>query len=194
MGVRHDRTWTHIYPGTMVNPLGYGPTIMHWCSSYPQVEDPYCTGYDYISQHPSWAWSKIAKGTLILIIAPTRGRLVSGLDMRIGHGDQWVTWPLDRRVLVISVGHVTLAWRFNTVRRCNSSGRSGCRGLSGTLVDNPLDTHTGAVSHIISAWNYFQLLTPCLPLFKHWLPICPWISMFQPNDHHSNSLHCIVID
>ena len=48
--VRHDRTLTYIHPDAMVNPMGYGPTVMHWCSSYfrDQAEDPYCTGYDYI--------------------------------------------------------------------------------------------------------------------------------------------------
>jgi len=52
-----------------------------------QAEDPYCTRYEDISNIPlSWTWSKIAKGTPILIIALT-GRMVSGSDVRIRHRD-----------------------------------------------------------------------------------------------------------
>ena len=32
-GVRHDRIWTHIHTGTVVNPMGYGPTIMLYCAT-----------------------------------------------------------------------------------------------------------------------------------------------------------------
>src|SRR5882724_13060156 len=47
----------------------------------------------YPNSPPSQTWSRIAEGTPILIIAPTRGRPVSGSDMGIGHGDQ--TWGSD---------------------------------------------------------------------------------------------------
>src|SRR5882724_1837904 len=103
--------------------MGYRHTIMHWCSSYPQHiinypkvhvkglylvqwlsseiklrihTAPGMTIYPNIS--PSQTWSRIAEGTPILIIAPTKGRPVSGLDMGIGHGD-W-TWGLD-----MGIGH-----------------------------------------------------------------------------------------
>jgi len=45
---------------------------------------------------PSQTWSKIAEGTPILIIAPTGGRLVSGLDC-----EDWTQGP---------EGHVTVVW------------------------------------------------------------------------------------
>jgi len=51
-----------------------------------QAEDPYCTRYNYISQHPfELDLVKIAKGTPILIIAPTREDWYQ--DVRLRHGD-----------------------------------------------------------------------------------------------------------
>ena len=37
---------------------------------------------------------------------------------------------------------MTSAGRCDTVRRCDSRGRGGCKGLGGTLVDDPPHTHT----------------------------------------------------
>src|SRR5882724_1209105 len=53
-----------------------------WCSSYPrssEIKLMICTApgmTKYPNSPLSWAWSKIIEGTLILIIALTRGRLV----------------------------------------------------------------------------------------------------------------------
>ena len=33
-----------------------------------------------------------------------------------------------------------------------------------------------------------------IPIFKHWLPICLWISHLSSNDHHSNSLQHIAFN
>src|SRR5882724_3223507 len=85
--------------------MGYRHTIMHWCSGYPQyiINWPkiHVKGLYLVQQLSSeiklrihtalgttiyptsplhQTWSRIAKGTPILIIAPTGGRLVSGLD------------------------------------------------------------------------------------------------------------------
>jgi len=53
-----------------------------------------------------------------------------------------------------------------------------------------IEANSDVLSCIISAWNYFQLPTPCLSIFKHQLPIHPWISIFhltiiikQPSSH-----------
>jgi len=62
----------------------------------------------YPNISPSQTWSRITEGTPILIIAPTRGRPVSGSDMGIRHGDRTrglaghVTF--EREVSGISVG------------------------------------------------------------------------------------------
>ena len=49
------------------------------------------------------------------------------------------------------------------------------------------------LSRINLAWNNVQLPTPPLsPIFKHQLPIHPWISIFDPNDHHLDSLRHIA--
>jgi len=81
----------------------------------------------------SQTWSKITKGTPILIIALTGGRPVSGSDMRI------------RQEIGRSHDHqMGGSWASQLVRRCDSRGRGGHWGLSGTVVDNPLHTHTRA--------------------------------------------------
>src|SRR5882724_8965166 len=82
----------------------------------------------YPNRPLSWTWSEITKRTPILIIALTRGRLVSGSDMGIGRSCYlWMGGP----------------WASQLVGRCDGRGRGGHRGLGGTLVDNPPHTHTG---------------------------------------------------
>src|SRR5882724_11402958 len=63
----------------------------------------------------------------------------------------------------------------------------GCRQVDGeaTVIAEALE----AVSRINLARINVQLPTPHLsPIFKHRLPIRPWVSIFDPNDHHPNSL------
>jgi len=111
-GVRHDRSWTHKHPGTMVNPMGYGPTIIHWCSSYPQYISTnlrymwryftWCSSYPQRSSwgsilhqvwlFPSWSaygigngWTS-PSGTLNLIIDSSQIQLDGGVSViLVGH-------------------------------------------------------------------------------------------------------------
>jgi len=56
-----------------------------------QAGDPYCTEYDYISQHLyKLDLVKDLRRNPNPIIALTGGRLVTGSDVRIGHRDQQV--------------------------------------------------------------------------------------------------------
>src|SRR5882724_4360251 len=51
------------------------------------------------------------------------------------------------------------------------------------------------VSRINLARINVQLPTPHIsPIFKHRLPIRPWVSIFDPNDHHPNSLRHIAFN
>src|SRR5882724_11876743 len=69
---------------------------------------------------------------------------ITGWNSNPKYNSSWI--QSDGRVLisVISVGHVTLAGKCDTVRRCDGRGRGGLRGLSRTLVDNPPEMHKGA--------------------------------------------------
>jgi len=65
-----------------------GLDLVQWLSSEIKMRINTAPGTRiYPNSPPSQTWSEIAKGTPILIMAPTGGRPVSGLDVRIGHGD-----------------------------------------------------------------------------------------------------------
>ena len=65
-----------------------GLYLVQWLSSEIKLRYKAVPGTTIFHNIPlSQAWSKIAKGTLILIIALTEGRMVSGSDVRIRHGD-----------------------------------------------------------------------------------------------------------
>ena len=69
-----------------------GLYLVQWLSS--EIKLRTCTALGktiYPNISLSWTWSRITKGTLILIIAPTGGGPVTGSDVRIRHGDQKVT-------------------------------------------------------------------------------------------------------
>jgi len=74
-----------------------GLYLVQWLCSEIKLRIHTAPGMTIYPNPLSWAWSKIAKGTPILIIAPTGGRLV----IRTGNEDQ--TWG--------SVGHVTIRWK-----------------------------------------------------------------------------------
>src|SRR5882724_1066963 len=68
---------------------------MQWLSSEIKLRihtAPGMTIYPNIS--PSWTWSRITKGTPILIIAPTGGRQLSGSDMGISRSRDFRTGGL----------------------------------------------------------------------------------------------------
>ena len=83
------------------------PWLTHWLWTYyhalvqqlsSEIKLRICTAPSmtkYPNSPPSWAWSKITEGTLILIIVPTMGRPVSGLDMRIRYR---IGWSYDHQI------------------------------------------------------------------------------------------------
>jgi len=75
--------------GPSDNPTGFtGLYLVQWLSSQLKLRIHTALGMTIYPNIPlSQAWEKITEGTLILIIALTGGILISGLDMRIRHGD-----------------------------------------------------------------------------------------------------------
>ena len=93
---------------------------------------------------PSQAWLNITEETLNVTIAPTRERLVSGLDLRIGwtwgsarHGDWWDTgigWPWGLAGQGLA-GHGDWLDHISSVIRWALDDRGGCMGCTGNSVE-----------------------------------------------------------